>query len=200
MPNSTEKKNAPLKFDKESLKLVLVLSSVACIAALLLSVVYMFTEAKIDYEARLIATFNENYTSESYIELDTTVDIVREYTSISSAYMADDGALLITAHSEKAYSSDGIEVIVIIKDDIILSVVKNSASETPGLGSKALEDDYLAQYVGLNVYDFVFDAASGDNSDVGVNSATYVTGATKSSTGVQYAVESAVLFYTQVEV
>ncbi len=199
MLKDTEKKKAPLKFDKDSLKLVIVLSTVALISALLLSVVYMFTEAKIDYQARLIAKFNENYTSTSYEQLEIDADVVREHTSISSAYRADDGALLITAHSEKAYSSDGIELIVIIKDDVIDSVIKNSASETPGLGSKALEDSYLAQYKGLNVNDFVFEGAVGSNKDTS-NSADFITGATKSSTGVQYAVESAVLFYIQVGV
>ncbi len=201
MPNSTENKTPPLKlFDKESFRLVAVLASVAFVAALLLSVVYMFTEATIDYEARLIETFNENYTSESYVEVELTADLVRDYTSISSAYLADDGAMLITAFSEKAYSSDGIEIIVIIKDDIIVAVIKNAASETPGLGSNALTDDYLEQYVGFNVNDFVFVGTEGDNTDESTNKATYVTGATKSSTGVQYAVESAVLFYLQMGV
>lgn len=186
------------RIDKESLKLVLVLSVIALVSALILSVVYKFTVKTIDNEARLMAKFKTYYAADEYSALDTEMAKKRDYTQILNAYRASDGAVLILSKSEKAYNSAGISIIVIIKDDVILDVISYSSQETPGLGSKALQETHLSQYKGLNtsVFDnspaYVSPDKDGDGYQI-----KYVTGATKSSTGVQYAVEAAVIYYEQ---
>lgn len=185
-----------LKIDKESVRLVVSLAVIAFFAALVLSVVHMFTI--VDEEARLREKIGEVYSAPLTEQtFDWTGYVDRPDTSISNCYRAEDGAYIIIAKSDKAYSNSGIELIVIIKDDLIKDVIKYKASETPGIGSKLLEDSYLKQFTKYSVDDFDF--ASGTAGGAAGIDVAYVTGATRSSTGVRYAVEAAVKAYLFLE-
>ncbi|HOB64928.1 MAG TPA: FMN-binding protein, partial [Clostridia bacterium] len=99
--------------------------------------------------------------------------------------------------SKKAYNAaQGITLFVIIRDGRIAKVANYSSSETPGLGSKALEGAYLEQYVGMRASRL----ASGDDvtsPSIPPLDIKYISGATKSSTGVRIAVEAAAAFYVK---
>jgi Na+-translocating ferredoxin:NAD+ oxidoreductase RnfG subunit len=188
---------------KESFKIIAVLAVTALICALLLTTVYLFT--KVDETARFKEQIAKYYASPL---TDETVNFSRyrdkENTAILNVYKAQNGAYVIHSKSLKAYAAEGIELIVIIKEGNIEKVVRYKSAETPGLGSRALEESYLSKYEKLTVKDFSMSDGTptlespnkGSGAPKGVDG---ITGATKSSDGVRLAVEAAVRIYVYLE-
>lgn len=178
-----------------SLKIVVVLTAVALIAGLLLSVVHMFTQ--VDEEARFREKLGNLYggalTDKAF---DIAICTPTAESEIIGVYQAENGAAVILSKSKKAFdAATGIELIVIIKDRKVEAVYLNKAAETPGLGTKALTNAHLAKYAGYSV-----DAFNTGGESIGTSvSVPGVTGATKSSNGVRIAVEAAVRAYLQFE-
>ena len=89
-----------------------------------------------------------------------------------------EGGLYVYEVTTDGYNSDGIHILVGIKDGAVEGVSFISCSETPGLGTKVNNDDYLKTYVGVK------SEADADGVDA-------VTGATFSSKGLKAAVKLA---------
>ena len=89
----------------------------------------------------------------------------------------------------KGYNSDGIDVLVAIKDGEVLGVRPVSISETPGLGTNVENESFLSQFVGKSTQLSVAKSATKDNE------ISAYTGATKSSRGVTNAVNTALNAY-----
>lgn len=206
-----------LKNGKEILIIVAVLTSIAIASGLLLGVMNKLTY--VDQTQALIDKIGELYDSPiTPLEIDDYNNI--EDTEILNAFIADDGAYIVESKSDKAYSSDGLKLIVIIKEGKIVAINGKGNSETPGLGTKALDDNYLNNYIGID-YDYFSESSSYEtDNDTGINiewglttdtdddsSATptasteieAISGATKSSNGVKYAVQAALAFYEYME-
>ena len=136
--------------------------------------------------------------------------------------MAKDKAYIIESKSEKAYSSDGLKLIVIIKNGKVKKIDAKGNSETPGLGTKAFEDTYLNKFIGLSFQDMTTDDSSANENNgieiiwgfdnihaqSGATPSTEIdeqiefdtiSGATKSSQGVINAVYAALRFYEFME-
>ena len=136
--------------------------------------------------------------------------------------MAKDKAYIIESKSEKAYSSDGLKLIVIIKNGKVKKIDAKGNSETPGLGTKAFEDTYLNKFIGLSFQDMTTDDSSANenkgieiiwgfdniHAQSGATPSTEIdeqiefdtiSGATKSSQGVINAVYAALRFYEFME-
>lgn len=202
------------KDNKEIIKIVIVLTAIAVISGLLLGVFNKITY--VDEEQLLLKEIKALYDAD--IE---RVDI-NDYqnpldTQILSAFIADDKTYIIEAKSNKAYSSNGLKLIVVIKNGKVVKISGKGNSETPGLGTKALADSYLNQYVGLGYDYFETDEQTGEieiqsgvkydwglvveqeSSEQAVISSSdnivAISGATKSSDGVKYAVKAALAFY-----
>lgn len=206
-----------IKAGKEILTIIIVLTSIAVIAGLLLGVMNKVTA--VDETEALKAQIGELYASPIKDILDVSAYQNIKDTEILNAFIAEDGAYIVESKSKKAYSGKGLKLIVIIKDGKVSSINGEGNNETPGLGTKALADSYLQKFVGLSYAYFEDDEETVTRSDEGLtlewglqkddgtdadshSSATpsardieAVSGATKSSTGVKYAVKAALAFY-----
>ena len=189
------KKRQKAFFKSESFKAVAVLAIIALVTSLILSVVYRFTA--IDEAEAMRKKINDVYNAGTITPIDVSGYDNKADSVILNAFMAEDGACVVVSKSKKAYNAaQGITLFVIIKDGRIAKVANYSSSETPGLGSKALEGAYLEQYVGMRASRL----ASGDDvtsPSIPPLDIKYISGATKSSTGVRIAVEAAAAFYVK---
>ena len=102
---------------------------------------------------------------------------------------------VVVAEGEGAYKGS-LQLLVNITGGKIVKIAKYDANETPGLGSKALEDNYFKQYYGKVITpDFRgFNLVKGGGS-VLPDDVHAVSGASKSSTAVTNAVNAAVKWY-----
>ena len=182
--------------NKDSVKLVIILACIALVSSLLLAVINIFTQ--VDEEAKLREAIGEAYSSpltEEVIDFSSYDNI--EKAEILNMFRAEDGAMVILSKSTNCYGAGtGISLIVVIKGNDIVEVVSYSHGETPGLGTNALTEEYLAKYEAFNVSDFVIDGT--DATPNGYKKVENYTGATKSSNGVRDAVTNAVRAYVKV--
>lgn len=179
----------------DSFKAVAVLTIIALVSSLTLSVVHKYT--KVDQQARLLERIGEVYTAaEITQELDTSEYNNTDGSTVLNAFSAGDGATVIVSKSQKAYNAGyGITLFVIIKDGKIAGVANYLSSETPGLGTRALSENYLSQYVGIAASELAYEVSFKDPSQPSSVDIRYLTGATKSSAGVRTAVEAAATYY-----
>lgn len=211
-----------LKIGKESYIILIVLTSIALISGLVLGLMNKITY--VDETEALKAEIGKLYTSPIKEEINVESYSNIEYTQILNAFEAEDGAIIINSHSDKAYNSDGLSLLIIIKDGSITKIDGSGNGETPGLGSKALTTDYLNQFVGLNTHYYDNNTAetdetaeSGNDDSITLNwdlqtnfesgsddadsgEIAGISGATKTSTGVRYSIKAACLFYNSLEV
>ena len=89
----------------------------------------------------------------------------------------------------KGYNSDGIDVLVAVKDGEVVGVRAVSINETPGLGTNVENESFLEQFAGKSGEIVAAKSATKDNE------ITAYTGATKSSKGVTNAVNIALKSY-----
>lgn len=182
--------------NKDSVKLVIILACIALVSSLLLAVINIFTQ--VDEEAKLREAIGEAYSSpltEEVIDFSSYDNI--EKAEILNMFRAEDGAVVILSKSTNCYGAGtGISLIVVIKGNDIVEVVSYTHGETPGLGTNALTEEYLAKYEAFNVSDFVIDGT--DATPNGYKKVENYTGATKSSNGVRDAVTNAVRAYVKV--
>ena len=95
---------------------------------------------------------------------------------VTDCYIADGIGMVITVETS-SFGGLLTEMIGIDADGAITGVKVTAHSDTKGLGTKAHDTDYLAQYIGLD--------ALGNASNIkGDSAVTAVTGATISSNGV----------------
>lgn len=176
-----------IRVNNESVKIVVSLTVIALVAALLLACVNLFT--KVDENEELQKAIAENYSSPIAQEISAEGYVNLNGTELQAAYIAEDGAYIFLVHVSKGnrigYSADGVGVITVIKDGVIVKVAGYSHSETPGLGANAFKEDYLAQYAGVAVKDIyipddlnlTFPDTTGAFTPEKVTSATYTTNA-----------------------
>ena len=103
-------------------------------------------------------------------------------------------AFVLIVEGEGAYKGT-LRLLVSITNGKIEKIAKYEANETPGLGSKALEDSYFMQFCGKVITpDFKgFNLVKGERNSP--NDVVAVSGASKSSTAVTNALNAAVKWY-----
>ncbi len=181
-----------LKVDRDSVKVVLVLTVIALISALILSVVYVLVH-KSDEEL-----FREKVTklySDAEVDSSRTFDL-SDYQDLDSTDIVNvcaftDGKIGMVASTTKGYKS-GLALFVLYNRDGTIAAVKSySSSETPGIGSKVLEQSHLDSAIGKSYLDFT--------SEKLVNKNLYeldaVTGASKTSRGVNYILTATSVYF-----
>lgn len=185
-----EKKEKSLLKDIVLTTLVLVL--IAVIAGGLLAVVNKFTyidEAeKLNSKLASVYSTDKGFTS-NLMDGSTLTDADAKGV-VLGVYMPKDGTKNVILHaSGKGAYKGTVEIMVIIDNYNIKSVAKYVSNETPGLGSKAFEVEYLDKYKGdiTNIDGFEL-TKNGGNIDA-------VSGATKTSTALVNAVNAAVKYY-----
>lgn len=100
---------------------------------------------------------------------------------------------VILAVGEGAYKGK-LQILINITGGTIVKIAKYDANETPGLGSKALDESYFKKYYGKKLTPEGFNLVKG--AAVMPNDVQAVSGASKSSTAVTNAVNAAVKWYT----
>lgn len=132
---------------KDQLKPIIVLVCICFVATLALAVIHNITQpiidanqAKADNEARM-AVLPEG---DSFTEAD--VDLVE---GVDSCFVADNGAGIAVTSEYKGFGGAVISIVGVDSEGTITGVqVTDYSNETPGLGTRAAEPEYLEQYVG----------------------------------------------------
>ncbi|MBQ9369954.1 MAG: FMN-binding protein [Clostridia bacterium] len=88
-----------------------------------------------------------------------------------------------------------LELLVNITKGKIVKIAKYDANETPGLGSKALEDSYFRQYCGVPITAEFSGFTLLKTAPLNETEVRAISGASKSSTAVTNAVNAAVVWY-----
>ena len=182
----------------EILMTALVLVIIAGIAGALLGLVNHFTAVDEDELIARKATAVYDGALEKYVgEEGMTAPMKEDFGEVLGVYVPKaegKNVYVIVARGFGAYKGS-LDLLVNITDGKIVKIASYEANETPGLGSKALQDDYFEQYYGQRItsefHGFLFVKHPAEHPD----EVSAVTGASKSSTAVTNAVNAAVKWY-----
>lgn len=182
---------------KDAAKIALRLIVITVIAGLLLGLTYSSTKDPIAQQEALKASESRRVVLNDAVDFEQidleSLNLPEEYGVIQEAYSGiNNGETVgITVSMAVTGYSTGLNVTVGIKNDgSVAGVDIGSHSETPGLGAKADDPDYLSQYTGLTPPANIVKTAPSNSSDVQA-----ITGATITSQAVADAVTLAAQFY-----
>ena len=184
---------------KDIMKLALRLIIITAAAGLLLGLTYNATKEPIAYQEELsksearMAVLSQ---ATDFEEFDlTAVSLEDAYADITEVYIGlNDGQTVgATISFDTTGYSSGLNLTVgIAQDGTIAGVDIVSHGETPGLGAKADDAEYLAQYIGKSVELSVVKTEPSADSQIQA-----VTGATITSSAIADAVNAAQQFYQE---
>lgn len=166
-------------------RMAAVLTLICTLVAVLLSVVYALTDDV--YQKNLLETKQKAIASLFALETVETEALSTESFAVEELYRVNrDGALLgYCANVKSAGFGGDIDMMVAVSPDGALLGVKIVAmAETPGLGSRAGEDEHLDQYKGRFTYGDQEYLTLGEHVDA-------ISGATISSKAVHVGVNAA---------
>ena len=107
-------------------------------------------------------------------------------------YIADNGAGVACTSTSKSFGGTLTVMVGIDANGAITGVTVTGHADTPGLGTKAMTVEYLAQYVGKTAAEIIPDMAAVGTDSIKKNAnMDAITGATISSDGVYHAVQGA---------
>lgn len=175
------------------LKMGFVLLFVCAAAGLLLGIVYESTKD-------LIADKKESVNQAAYQKVLpdagtlTSVEVAQEWEEeILEVYSSEKGYAIKVL--TKGYAGDDLEMAVGIDlNGAVTGVKVISHAETPGLGAKAAEDEFLEQYKEKTTASDLSVTKTGAASDTEIDA---ITGATKTSNGVTAGVNMAFAYYNE---
>ena len=194
------------KNKSSALKNIIVLFIVALISVSILAVLNQVT-------AEPIATAEANAKAEIYMkvypdaesvsEIENLDALLNDYAAqndeitINSALEAKDAGgsvigYVIDATSPNGYGGDVQIAVGISNDGEITAFSVISASETPGLGAKSMDDEFASQFSGLNADVVTFSKTGANRAN---NEIDAISGATITTTAVTEAVNEAIAFY-----
>lgn len=168
---------------KKYLSLGFRLALFVAVVVLMLSLVNMLTRGTIAERQRIAGeTARSELLSGTFTELTDVAIPEGEAKTVTAVYQAEqDGVVTGYCFDVTVKGYDEITMIVGVNPDLIVTGVKVlTQSETPGIGSKAVDENgaFLPQFKGLSYRN--------------LDSVTVVSGATVSSVGIQSGVRSAV--------
>lgn len=108
---------------------------------------------------------------------------------VEECYMADNKSGMAVTATYKSFGGTLTAMVGVDQDGKITGVTVTNHADTPGLGTKAMTDEYLAQYGGV-------DTAGQDNIKGDAN-IDQIVGATISSNAVYQCVSEALLQYKE---
>ena len=186
----------------EIFKIALVLVVIAGIAGALLGLVNHFTKVDAEELVARKATAVYNGDLKKFPLREGIGQEVRfEGGNVFAVYVPKDPAVtdvfVLCAEGEGAYKGT-LQLLINITGGKIAKIAKYEANETPGLGSKALEESYFKQFYGAPITADFEGFKLVKSSPVGSGEVKAVSGASKSSTAVTNAVNAAALWYKTV--
>jgi len=194
------------KSKSSAFKNISVLFVVALVSVALLAVLNQITKGKI--EAAETQARNEIYQS-VYADASRFETLEIDYQPsdasivINSVLEADDAEMndigyVFDVTSKNGYGGDVQIAVGITKEGEITAFKVISASETPGLGAKSMEDEYASQFSGLSGLAPIGFSKTGANRDN--NEIDAISGATITTTATTNAVNAAIeLFNSQLK-
>ena len=174
-------------FFKEYIKPILSLTIICLVITAAVSGTYQLTKPVI--EKALDAASNEARkavlpTSESFEKIELDNSVLEKY-GVIEAHISNDNGVAVKIESKGYSTSSNIVLMVGIDSNGTVSGVSLlEHSETDGLGTKALGNDYFSQFYGKSE---------------GINDIQPVSGATYSSNGVKNAISNALNLYETVK-
>lgn len=180
---------------KQTITLTWKLFVITAIVAALLSSVNMVTKPIIESNAQ--AQFELNMkevlvSANEFSQIETDFDLSEDGVSVTSLYEGKkDGDVcgyVVSTVCSEGYGGD-VAVIVGVNEDLTVNRVKiTQASETPGLGAKASNEDFLGQYSKQKFKIEVDKNGSAANAESKISA---ISGATVTSKAVTKAVNAA---------
>ena len=186
----------------EIFMIALVLVVIAGIAGALLGLVNHFT--KVDAEELVARKASAVYAGElkSFpLQEGIGSEIRSEGGRVFGVYVPKDPSVkdvyVLCAEGEGAYKGT-LKLLVNITGGKITKIATYEANETPGLGSKALQENYFKQYYGAEIKPDFPGFVLVKSAPAGGGEVKAVSGASKSSTAVTNAVNAAAEWYKAV--
>ncbi len=109
--------------------------------------------------------------------------------SVTAVSTADNGAGMVVTVSTTSFGGKLTEMVGIDSTGALTGVQIINHADTPGVGTKAMKEEHLAQYVGLTEL-----TSTAAKTEPAVN---HVSGASVSSNGIHYGVYAALQQYAQ---
>ncbi len=193
---AVESGKEPIRPMRDILRPTAVICAVVIVLAGALAVTYQITYVPEEegLTDEIVAELNEILPEATdWEELDWTPEVEDEDTEITLSAQSDSGlAFQIVTDS---YGGDLTMLVVISSDGTIAGVSVTDSDDTPGLGSKAADSDFLDQYIGKSGTVEVQKNQATDDNDI-----VAVAGATISSKAVTAGVNAALDAFAQWEV
>jgi electron transport complex protein RnfG len=185
----------------EGMRMSIKLFIITAVAALALGITHAVTEEPIrlqNEQASMEARKAVLPDAQEFVQVDIS-EYKDEYPNVVEVYQGksgDDTVGYVFKVISKGYGGD-VELFVGIdaKENKIESVSIISHNETPGLGAKAAEPDFLSQYTGKSAGSPLAVVRGSATQDTQVEA---ITGATITSKAVTQGVNSALEFYSRV--
>lgn len=135
-----------------------------------------------------IAKINKQQADETRASVLEAADSFTEYDGdlndgITEVYFANNKTGAVVTATSQSYGGEMTVMVGIDAEGGVTGVQVTSHADTPGLGTKAMTPEYLAQYEGIT------ELPSADVKNAG--EVDYIVGATISSNGVYHAVQNA---------
>ncbi len=173
----------------------LVLVIIAGVAGALLGLVNHFTEVDEEELIARKATAVYDGVLVPYVKEGVAAPIEENYGQVLGVYNAEGkDVYVIVARGVGAYKGS-LDLLVNITDGKIAKIAAYEANETPGLGSKALQDSYFSAFYGKKITSDFKGFTFVKGPAIAPDDVSAVTGASKSSTAVINAVNIAVKWY-----
>lgn len=187
MSKKTNAASAEENFGKEYVYPVVILV-IICVVTTALLAITNFVSAPIiekNQEASATATRKELLSdADSFTSVDADLQTSEDQSAkVTEVYQADNGSGYVITVVTKSFGGDLTMMVGLSSDGAITGVKVTDSSDTPGVGSKDAQPDYLAQYDGLS---------SLTSEDVKKETSTtqsgaafqYITGASVSGTAI----------------
>lgn len=188
---------------KDALKALIVLVMVATIAGLILGVVNIFTQIDENavFNKKVLLINKMVYPDETTVQTEK----LKNYNGDLFSKEVNSG-IIVTAAKIKAKTdryvfvargagayAGSLDLYVLVDDGMIKKITVAKSGETPGLGSKALDQSYLLRYEGLNIEKSGhLNLVKKKSSD---NEIEIMTGVSKTSNGIINAINAVIREY-----
>ena len=115
---------------------------------------------------------------------------------IESVEIATDGAggtigYAVTVSNSHSFDGNMILTVDVLKDGTVTGIAFNYLNETPGMGMRCADSEFINQFIGVKTDRFILNKAGGSTADNEIDS---VSGASTSSGAVVDAVNAALDF------
>ncbi len=154
MSRKTNAASAEENFGREYVYPVVILVVICVVTTALLAITNFVSAPVIEknQEASATATRKELLTdADSFTSVDTDLQTSEDQSAkVTEVYQADNGSGYVITVVTKSFGGDLTMMVGLSSDGAITGVKVTDSSDTPGVGSKDAQPDYLAQYDGLS--------------------------------------------------